>query len=70
MIEVIEEIWKPIKDYEEFYEISNLGNVKAKERIRIDKNGVKRKYKEKILLPSQLGYFDKYGRNYLKIGLF
>ena len=51
MIEVIEEIWKPIKDYEEFYEISNLGNVKAKERIRIDKNGVKRKYKEKILLP-------------------
>ena len=70
MIEVIEEIWKPIKNYEEFYEISNLGNVKAKERIRIDKNGVKRKYKEKILLPSQLGYFDKYGRNYLKIGLY
>lgn len=28
-----EEIWKTIKDYEGFYEISNLGNVRSLDRM-------------------------------------
>jgi hypothetical protein len=28
----MEEIWKPIKGYEERYSISNLGNVKSNEQ--------------------------------------
>lgn len=30
----MKEIWKPINGYEEFYQISNLGNVKSKPRQR------------------------------------
>lgn len=30
----IEEIWKPIKGFEDIYEISNLGNVKTIERTQ------------------------------------
>ena len=29
---MIEEIWKPVKEYEGFYEVSNLGRVKSLER--------------------------------------
>ena len=28
----MQEIWKPVKGYEDFYEISNLGNVKSLRR--------------------------------------
>ena len=48
------EVWKPIKDYEQLYEISNLGNVKSLKRS--SKNG--RNSKERILCPlkSKEGY--------------
>lgn len=44
------EIWKPIRDYEGLYEVSNLGGIK---RLENDKNR-----KEKILKPykNKLGY--------------
>lgn len=29
----MEEIWKPIKEYEDLYEVSNLGRIKSKDRI-------------------------------------
>ena len=38
----MEEIWKPIYEYEGLYEISNLGRVKSLEKFR--KNGKKRKW--------------------------
>jgi len=41
MITTQEEAWKPIKDYEKYYEISNLGEVKS-----LHKN------KKRILKPS------------------
>lgn len=41
------EIWKPIKEYENLYQISNFGNVKRIERI----NSYGRKLKEKIMKP-------------------
>jgi hypothetical protein len=50
----MEEIWKPIKDYEEYYQVSNLGRVKAlKKRIF---NGRRwRPYDEYILKQSFSG---------------
>lgn len=44
---MIEE-WKPIKDYEGLYEISNLGNVKALEKYRAN-NGGKQLVKEHLM---------------------
>ena len=42
MITTQEEAWKPIKDYEKYYEISNLGEVKSlhknKKRIHTNPN--------------------------------
>ena len=49
------EIWKPIKGLEDTYEVSNLGNVKTKERlVRNSSHGKKDGYrllKEKVLSP-------------------
>jgi hypothetical protein len=42
------EIWKPIKDYEGYYEISNYGRCKILEIVIIRKNGRKHHKKEKI----------------------
>lgn len=33
------EIWKPIPGYEGYYEVSDLGNVRGVERMRINKHG-------------------------------
>ena len=43
------EIWKNIKGYEGFYQVSNMGRVKSLERTFIDKSGRKRTIKERIL---------------------
>ena len=43
------EIWKDIKNYEEQYQVSNLGRVKSKERIVLRNNKYKIHLKEKIL---------------------
>lgn len=47
----VNEIWKPIIGYEQFYEVSNLGNIKSLRRIAYYRNDPKRGYfkKEKIL---------------------
>ena len=51
----MQEIWKDIKDYENLYQVSNLGNVKCLERILPTKNqyGIcsNRKIKTRILKP-------------------
>jgi hypothetical protein len=36
-----EEVWLPIKGYEGYYEVSNLGNVKSLKRFRNGRNGSK-----------------------------
>lgn len=43
------EIWKDVLGYENFYEVSNLGNVRSKERIVIEKNGKQKLLKSKLL---------------------
>lgn len=54
----MEEIWKPVKNYEGYYEISNLGRVKSVERIIKCKSRNNFKQKEKILAtrPNNRGY--------------
>lgn len=55
----MKEIWKDIKGYENRYQISNLGNVKSKERYEKNNiNGGKRLIKEHILKPNiRNGYY-------------
>lgn len=43
------EVWKDIKGYEGYYQVSNLGGVKSVDRIITTENGVIQKYKEKKL---------------------
>ena len=43
------EIWKPIEDYEGYYEVSNLGRVKS----LVGWNGRKYIEREKMLNPSK-----------------
>lgn len=47
----MEEIWKPVRGYEGLYEVSNLGRVKALERLVLNNGGLQRKH-EKILKAS------------------
>lgn len=46
----MEEIWKDIKGYEGYYQVSNLGRVKSLARIVYDDKGNKHPTKEKILV--------------------
>lgn len=46
-----EEIWKPIKNYEGLFEVSNKGRVKRLERVVVYKDGRKYHKKEQILKP-------------------
>ena len=46
---MIEEIWKPVKDYEDIYMISNLGRIKSLDRYYTDSNGIQFFRKGKIL---------------------
>ena len=46
------EIWENVKDYEEFYQVSNLGNVKSLARDIYYQNGTIHHLKEKILAPA------------------
>lgn len=57
------EIWKPVKGYEDFYEVSNIGRVKSLPRIIIKSDGKKQTTKERI----RKFEVDKDG--YLRIGL-
>ena len=44
-----EEIWKPVKNYEERYAVSNMGRVKSLDRITVGKDDKKYRFKECIL---------------------
>lgn len=55
-----DEIWGPIIDYEDYYEISNLGRIKSLDRTVVYTNRNRTQhYKSKLLTPSknQDGYF-------------
>lgn len=44
------EVWKPIKGYENYYEVSNNGKIRSLDRITVFKDGRKRKFFGKILV--------------------
>ena len=47
--ELSNEIWLPIKGFEDYYEVSNLGRFRNKDRLLIRSNGVEQFTKSKIL---------------------
>ena len=60
----MEEVWKDVKGYEGYYQVSNLGNIKSLERI-IENSGTLTGYykvKERILKPrenkNRNGYYE------------
>lgn len=67
MIKNTIEIWKAIKGYEGYYEVSNLGRIKSVERVVISTSKYGKQYnkhvKEKMLNPR------KTGKDYLKVDL-
>lgn len=60
------EIWKPIKNYETNYEISNYGNIRAKYREFIGNDGKIKRYPERILKPE---VFHQGGTSYKRVSL-
>lgn len=44
-----DEIWKDIKGYEGYYQVSNIGNVKSVERVIVRQNGRSQPVKERVL---------------------
>lgn len=59
----MEEIWKDVKGYEDYYQVSNLGNVKSKDRYTKHNYGGVKLQKGKIRNPTKAG-------NYLKVDLY
>ncbi len=57
------EIWKPIKGYKGYYEVSNLGNVRSIDRTIKDKNGKAKIIKGVLLKQAK----DKFG--YCRVSL-
>ena len=47
------EVWKDVKGYEGYYQVSNLGNVRSLDRTILCKNGSKRFTTGKILKPQK-----------------
>ena len=45
----VSERWAPMPNFEKFYEVSNFGNVRSKDRLVLSKNGTKRLFKGKDL---------------------
>lgn len=43
------EVWKDIKGYEGYYQVSNLGSVKSLERKEVNSIGVLKSYESKVL---------------------
>lgn len=54
------EIWKPIPDYEEYYRVSNLGNVKSLNRITTDGRSVKGKLLTPVKRPDGYMQISRY----------
>lgn len=54
------EIWKPIIGYEDYYEVSNLGRIRAIDRTITDKNGREKKLHGHMMLQQKHrnGYYS------------
>jgi hypothetical protein len=54
------EVWRPVKDYEGLYEVSNFGRVRSCGRMILKSNGVVQNRKSKIRkqVPTRTGYLQ------------
>lgn len=55
---MVEEIWKPVKGYEGFYEVSNTGKVRSVDReitLKGKRSGQTRMYKGRLISPLNCG---------------
>ena len=62
----MEEIWRPVKDWEELYEVSNIGNVRSVDRYVRHWQGGQSLFKGRVLKPSNKntkGYYRVYLMN-------
>lgn len=63
------EIWKPVKEFDGLYMVSNMGNVK-KIAHEVVKNGKKIRYSERIVMPQNNGtviYLNGKGKSIKKL---
>ena len=52
----MEEIWRPVKEYEGYYEVSNLGRVRSIDRVVVDTvRNCERLLKGKVLIQKDNG---------------
>lgn len=56
----MDELWKPIKGYEGYYEVSNKGRIRSLDRIVITSEGKKYPYKGKLIYLNlkKTGYYN------------
>lgn len=69
---MLKEIWKDILGFEDYYQVSNLGNVRSKDRIIIEKTNDIQNWKGQMLKPFDNGsgyltvHIRKNGKRYVK----
>lgn len=57
------EEWKDVIGYESFYQISNFGNVKSKDRVILDKNGIRLRFNKSKTMSFNIGIYNMIGLN-------
>lgn len=45
----MQEVWKPVSDYEGYYSVSNLGRVRGEQRVVLRSDGKSQTFQQKIL---------------------
>lgn len=63
LVGMAEEVWKDIIDYEDYYQVSNYGNIKSKNRIVFDNNGIRLRQNKAKIMRFRLGVYKMIGLN-------
>lgn len=58
-----DEIWKDVLGYEDFYQISNCGNIKSKDRVIYDSNGSLLRVNKSKTMRFRFGVYKMIGLN-------
>jgi len=58
-----EVIWKPIRNYSEYYKISSDGRVRSFERVVFDKNGIRLRLNKPKEISPRIGLYKMVGLN-------